>query len=237
MSLARTVPRQGSQTADRGWGGGQPSARYLPWVAFRLIYAHFPRLEAATKGRELVEAGCGGVATGSPSAENLPSERASRIFPGGAGSIRDAERRESRLSFGPARTRVRALGECGQRPRGRPISTGAVHRPPALLPGKGEGAEKKGGGGRAGRRREEEVRLAGRAGWRPLSRTYQSPHRSNVPAARREGAVPAHKGAGAPSLRLRLRCTTCAFWPLSLGNSAQPVLLLQGAASGASSVK
>ena len=161
----------------------------------------------------------GRVAAASPSTQNLPASAPPGASPGGARGTRDPGRRGRLRGLGPARPGSEGSGAgAGSAPKGRQIPTGAARRRAALLAGRREGAG-----------REEEER-EGRAGRRPLARTYQSPRRSNVPAA--------HQGGGGTGPQ-RSRCSgsltsaaeRCSSLPAPFSwNSAQSLQLPPGAA-------
>lgn len=115
--------------------------------------------------------------------------------PGGTRSIGDRGRRGSLHRLGPARpaSEGTAASTGGAPGQADPHWSGS---PPGSASSRKEGGSGGGGGKQSGREQEEEE--GGREGRRPLSCTYQSPRRSNVPAV--------HPGGGCTSPQ-RSRCS------------------------------
>lgn len=134
------------------------------------------------------------IATAFPSIPNLPRESAPpRSSPGGSRSIRVSERLRSQHLLGTSRAGRAVSGTAAR-------SAGGI--PPPTHPRVGRSLleqlatqQRFWQGGRERERREE----GGREGWLPLSSTYQSPCRSNVPAV--------HSGGGFTSPQ-RSRCSS-----------------------------
>nr|CAI9689879.1 unnamed protein product [Rangifer tarandus platyrhynchus] len=131
----RTVPGPGSRS-----GGGRPPSR-----GPRRIAPSFPARSLRRRSRL-----AGRVAAASPSAQNLPGERAARSFPRRrprhprAGEAREAARPQP-----GAAQEQRLLGERGWRPQGQadPHWSGS---PPGSAAGRKEGGNREGGGEEAG---------------------------------------------------------------------------------------
>lgn len=145
-----------------------------------------PRGEAAGKGR--------GLSAASPSAENLPGERATRSFPRRRPQHRPAGRRGSRHSLGP----VRPGAGAPRRARAAPPRAG---RSPLERLATGQRFWQE--AGREPRGRREEERGPGRGGGRdgrPSPALINHPADQMSPPCTREGDVAAHKEAAAPFL-------------------------------------
>lgn len=202
-----------------GPGGGGRRGRRVRSLPTPVPSAREAAGEAEGRGSHLA----GLVVTAFPSAQNLPASAQPGAFPeapaasatqGGAGAGTASDWR------GPgARARRRAGG--APRAGSSPLEQLAA----------GQRYWQEGGREPRGRRAGESKRRRRREGQRPLSRTYQSPRRSNVPAV--------HPGGGCTSPQ-RSRCSIsltsaaerCSRLSAPLAwNSAQPLQLPPSAAA------
>lgn len=134
------------------------------------------------------------LATAFPSIPNLPRESAlPRSSPGGSHSIRVSERLRSQHLLGTSRAGHAMSGTAARSAGGIPPPTHS--RVGRSLLEQLATQQRFWQGGRERERRKE----GGREGWLPLSSTYQSPCRSNVPAV--------HSGGGFTSPQ-RSRCSS-----------------------------
>lgn len=138
----------------------------------------------------------------------------------------DPSRRGSRHSLGPARPASEGkAASTGSAPgQADPLWSGS---PPGRASRRKEGGSRGGGGKQSGREQEEEEG-GGREGQRPLSRTYQSPRRSNVPAVHPGGACtsPQRSRCSISPTSSAERCSRLSApraW-----NSAQPLQFYRG---------
>lgn len=212
-SRGRTVPGPGSQRGDSRPPAGGP----------RRIAPSFPA-RSLCRGSRLA----GRVAEASPSAQNLPGERAARSFPRRRPlHPRAGEAREAAQPQPGAAREQRLGGERGRRPQGQadPHWSGS---PPGSATGRKEGGNREGGGEEAGGGGGR--RCGGRAGGPPPALINHPADQMSLRCTRTAMDRPTNEPVSASLTCAAARSSRLPAAPLAW-KSAQPLQLSPGAAA------